>query len=145
MSDDNSNNANNAFDYAIIGAGPAGLITAWYLARDNKKVLLIDRESTIGGCHRVRRVNTNDNKKGLFAEHGPRVTIDNYFELLNVLSQININFEDLYTKYDVNDLYLSEVRNTLSLKELLAFAYEFMIFIFYENRSRNITMKEFTS
>ncbi len=55
------------YDYAIVGAGPAGLTMALYLAKNNKHVILIDRELTIGGCHRVRRVD------GMFSDHGPRI------------------------------------------------------------------------
>ena len=66
-------------DYIIIGAGPCGLTLAHYLSRNNKKVLLIDMNDDIGGCHRVKRVN------GRLTEHGPRVYIDNYLTLKNAL------------------------------------------------------------
>ena len=60
------------YDYLIVGAGPCGLALAWYLSKLNKKILIVEKENTIGGCHRVRRVN------GLFTEHGPRIYLDNY-------------------------------------------------------------------
>ena len=74
------------FDYTIIGAGPSGLTLALYLAKLNKKVLLIEREESMGGCHGVRRVN------GLFTEHGPRIILDNYFSFMDILSEMNIKF-----------------------------------------------------
>ena len=128
------------YDYAIIGGGPAGLTLAWYLAKYNKKVLLIEKESSIGGCHRVRRVN------GLFTEHGPRIYITNYFSLIDILSQMNLKFDDLFTDYDFSvNISVKKLLSLLSFKELLAFAYEFMKFTLNENMSLNVTMREFTT
>jgi hypothetical protein len=127
------------YDYIIIGSGPAGLTLAWYLATYNKKILLLEREFEIGGCHRVRRVN------GLFSEHGPRIVISNYFSLMDILSEMNIKFDDIFTGYKYPSYSVG--KNLLSLmnfKELMAFSYEFIKFIFNENPSRNVTMREFT-
>ena len=44
------------YDYTIVGAGPTGLTIAWFLAKSGYKVLIIEREIVIGGCHRVIRV-----------------------------------------------------------------------------------------
>src|ERR1044071_7302045 len=84
---------NYDYDYVIVGAGPSGLTLAWYLANYGKKILLIEREKEIGGCHRVQRVN------GLFTEHGPRIIVSNYFSLKDILKQIGLKFEDLYVPY----------------------------------------------
>jgi len=43
------------YDYAIIGSGPSGLTCSWMLQSAGHKCILIDREKSIGGCHRVRR------------------------------------------------------------------------------------------
>ncbi|QKF93726.1 pyridine nucleotide-disulfide oxidoreductase class-II [Fadolivirus algeromassiliense] len=127
------------YDYAIIGAGPAGLTLAWYLAKYNKRILLIEKESSIGGCHRVRRVD------GLFTEHGPRIVLNNYFSLIDILSQMNIRFDDLFTKYDYSvNVSVNKLLSLLSYGELLAFGYEFIKFMFNENISKNYTMTEFT-
>ena len=127
------------FDYAIIGAGPAGLTLAWYLAKYNKKVLLVEKESTVGGCHRVRRVN------GLFTEHGPRIYLKNYFSFIDILTQMNLNFDDLFTEYDFSvNVSAKKLLSLLSYKELLIFAYEFTKFTFDDTVSKNLTMAEFT-
>ena len=128
------------YDYTIIGAGPAGLTLAWYLAKYNNKVLLIDREMSIGGCHRVRRIN------GLFTEHGPRIYINNYFSLIDILKDMNLDFYDLFTKYSfsVNNS-VSDIMSILSYKETFAIVYEFLKFMINESQSKQVTMEEFTS
>ncbi len=125
------------FDYAIIGTGPTGLALALYLAKYNKKVLLIEKESTIGGCHRVRRVN------GLFTEHGPRIIVGNYFSLFDILKIIGKEFNDIFVPYNFSvNTALGEGTKILSLKEIMAFIYEFLKFVINENPSKKITMLE---
>src|SRR5919204_2705062 len=41
---------NSTYDAIIIGAGHNGLVTAAYLARAGKKVLVLERREVIGGC-----------------------------------------------------------------------------------------------
>lgn len=84
------------YDYAIIGAGPCGLTLAWYLSNYNNKVIIIDNNENIGGCHRVKRVN------GLFTEHGPRIYLDNYTMFKKLLKELNLDFYDLFTPYYFN-------------------------------------------
>jgi len=36
-------------DVAIVGAGPAGMVCAYYLARENKKVAIFERKLSVGG------------------------------------------------------------------------------------------------
>jgi len=43
------------YDLIIIGAGPSGLALAQCLRNDFNKILIIEKESSIGGCHRVIR------------------------------------------------------------------------------------------
>ena len=42
------------YDYIIIGSGPAGLTFAT-LADKNDKIMIIDKDKVIGGCHKVNR------------------------------------------------------------------------------------------
>ena len=73
-------------DFVIIGAGPAGLTLSYTLSYLGYKVVLIEKEKTIGGCHRVNRVD------GLFAEHGPRVYSDAYVNMRSLLGHMEIDF-----------------------------------------------------
>jgi glycine/D-amino acid oxidase-like deaminating enzyme len=62
------------YDVIVVGAGPSGLAVAQGCARHGGlRVLVVDKEATVGGCHRVRRVNG-----GLFTEHGPRIYSTNH-------------------------------------------------------------------
>jgi len=126
-------------DFAIVGAGPAGLTLAYYLAKYKYRVLLIDSENEIGGCHRVRRVD------GLFTEHGPRIIIRNYYALIQLLNEWGIGFDDLYTPYDFStNTSVVEMLRILSLREIGAFVKAFAQFMLTENSSRTITMEQFS-
>ncbi|PMP88275.1 MAG: hypothetical protein C0173_07480, partial [Desulfurella sp.] len=41
------------FDVVIIGAGPAGITCALELARNNKKVLILEQDSQVGGISKT--------------------------------------------------------------------------------------------
>lgn len=124
------------FDYTIIGAGPCGLTLALYLSKLNKKVLIIDKEDSIGGCHRVRRVN------GLFTEHGPRIIGSSYLSLVDILTIFDKRFDEVYVQYDYN--ISASIISVLNYWEIFGIVIEFFKFILDENQSRNITMQEFT-
>jgi hypothetical protein len=109
------------YDYVIIGGGPTGLTLAWLLSQYKQKVLIIERESYIGGCHGVKRVNN------LFSEHGPRIYIDNYLNFKEILKEMNINFNDIFIpyKFGINDFINSGINN-LSIREIFILLYTFL-------------------
>jgi len=82
------------FDYLIVGAGPTGLTLAYVLGKQGKKVLVVEREDAIGGCHRVKRLN------GLFTEHSPRVYLNSYKNMKHILLDMGSSFEEMFTPYD---------------------------------------------
>lgn len=93
------------YDLVIVGAGPCGIAMAQccsYLKTVgcNIKILVIDREDTIGGCHRVIR------KQGLFTEHGPRVYLSSYVNTFDLLKDAGIDFNDVFTYYKHNSFGL---------------------------------------
>jgi hypothetical protein len=89
------------YDYVVIGGGPTGLTLAWYLAKHNKTVLVIEREATLGGCHRVSRVveNREQSEEGYFTEHGPRIYETSYRNFINLLTDMGTDFYDLFVPY----------------------------------------------
>lgn len=123
------------WDYCIVGGGPTGLALAWYLSQYKKKVIIIERESTIGGCHRVRRIN------GFFTEHGPRVYGDNYHTLQYLLDDMGLDFHNFFTKYHADATKM--IASQIQWKEIFWLSVEFIRMTFYESYSRNISMKEF--
>ena len=129
-------------DYVIIGSGPTGLTLAWYLAKNNKKILIIEKELSIGGCHRVRRVEHNG--INYFTEHGPRIYIDNYYHLIDLLKSMHVNFNELFTPYDFTvNISIQQIISQLSTREILAIVYEFMIYAINENASKKIPLVDF--
>lgn len=127
------------YDLVIIGAGPAGLSLAQCCCK-SKKILIIDRESTIGGCHRVRRIGNN-----LFTEHGPRIYSETYNVLKMLLKDMNVNFYDLFVKseFTLTRIGNETIFSKLSFIELLYLAYEFIILLFYEDNGLNRNLGEY--
>ena len=126
------------YDYIIIGGGPTGLTLAWYLGKANKKVLLVEKESTLGGCHRVQRVD------GLFTEHGPRVYSDSYINFIDLLEDMDLKFNDLFTEYnfDLTNIGI-KTKYDLSKYELICLTLAFLKLSFVENYGKNKSIKTF--
>jgi len=131
------------YDYIIIGAGPSGLTLAYILGCINKKCLLIDSNSDIGGCHRVIRVNN------LFSEHSPRVYSNSYLNFIQLLKHMNCNFTDLFTPYNFNISRISgeTILKSLNFKEKIKLLFEFIKLIikkeFMENRNFTNETKDY--
>lgn len=129
-----------SYDYIIVGGGPTGLALAWYLSKLNKKILIIEREDSLGGCHRVRRVN------GLFTEHGPRIYLDNYLNFETILNEMGKSFDDIFTRYyfSLTTIGGSSIKN-FSIRELTTLGFSYLYFMINPNDSKNITMLEYTN
>lgn len=126
------------YDYVIIGAGPSGLTLAYLLGKSGQKCIVIDKNDSIGGCHRVTRVN------GLFTEHGPRVYSSSYKNTIKLLSLMNIDFYDLFTLYNFNISQIGgKTINNFSLKELILLIIEFFKLVVNSDHGRSISMKNF--
>lgn len=125
------------YNYIIIGAGPTGLTLAHILSQYGNKILIIEKENYIGGCHGVSRQN------GLFAEHGPRMYLSNYYTFKQILKDLDLQWEDIFTKYNFNISNIGGgVLQHLSVKELFPL---FVSFIFLNNNYKQITMNDFVT
>ena len=129
----------NKYDIVIVGGGPSGLALAQCISHLNKKILIVDREKEIGGCHRVRRVDK------MFTEHGPRIYSTTYKVFISLLKEMNINFYDIFTKYNfsISNIGNETIFSTLSKTEILLLSFEFIKLIFSNNHGRNTIMKEY--
>ena len=132
------------YDCIIIGAGPAGLTFAT-LANKNEKIMIIEKDNVIGGCHKVNRKKYEN--EYYFCEHGPRVYISNYVNFKMILNKIGLRFKDLYVrnkKTTFEMLYNDVIKtNIYTLNENLSIMKEFFNLLLDPNYAKNISMKEF--
>ncbi|AYV81993.1 MAG: flavin containing amine oxidoreductase [Homavirus sp.] len=126
------------YDYTIVGAGPCGLSIAYILSQYNKSVLIIDKHNSVGGCHRVERV---DN---YFTEHGPRMYSDAYVNTIALLDNMGLDFYDYFVEYNFTpNSVVKEYIRKFSFKEILIFVYSFLKMMIYPEYSRQITCLDF--
>lgn len=132
-------------DYTVIGAGPAGITIAYLLAKNNHKVLLLDREDTIGGCHRVRRVYDEQSNSYLFSEHGPRIYSSSYKSLQLILKEMGSSFYDFFTpyKYGVFDISSRIILEVLRPRESILLSVEVLKLLLYNKHGQDTTVYEF--
>lgn len=127
------------YDFIIIGAGPAGLTLALLLS-SQYKVLLIERESSIGGCHRVQRINN------MFTEHSPRVYSNSYKNTETILKMLGLSWNQVFTPYHFSMLTIggSTVFNSLQWFELFSFTKSFCLFLLdSKNYGTNISLANY--
>lgn len=77
------------YDIIIVGSGLAGLTAALKLSKENKKILLLEKEKYLGG----RTASWNDN--GMEIESGFHKHIGFYKELPNILKEVNVNLNNI--------------------------------------------------
>lgn len=132
------------YDLVIIGAGPSGLALAHCCSNiPNIKILVIERESQIGGCHRVNRVKHNNEK--LFTEHGPRIYSSSYKNFNYLLYEMNTSLKELYTPYKFQILNMSDIILTPNLSEIFKIILSFIFLLLNNNYGRNINMASYMS
>jgi len=114
---------NTYYENVVIGGGPTGLTISLYLSDLGEQVCLIDKNSSLGGCHRVTRV---DN---YFTEHGPRVYSSAYRNVTTVLEKIGTTFEDVFTPYFFNITSIqNQTLGVFTLREKLLIGKELLKF-----------------
>ena len=123
------------YDNIIVGGGPGGMTLATLLPGEN---LLIEREQSLGGCHRVRRVGSK------FTEHGPRIYISNYVNAISMLKNIGIDYNDYFVPYNFQFLGIgvNNVMANLSFGEMMSLIKEYFILFVNPNHGSKITMKD---
>jgi protoporphyrinogen oxidase len=132
------------YDCIIIGAGPAGLTFAT-LADKNQKILIIEKDEVIGGCHKVNRMKYEN--EYYFCEHGPRVYINNYVNFKMILNKMGLKFSDLFVrnkKTTLDMLYNDVIKtNIFSINENLSLMKEFFYLLLDPNHAKNVSMKDY--
>ena len=124
----------------IIGAGPTGLFIAILLSKLGHKCTVIDKNHNIGGCHRVIR------DEGILTEHGPRIYMDNYVNFIQLLNMLNIDFYKIFKKYKYKfPGKLKELLNILTIRELLIFQSNYLLFMINPSYFKKISLEYFTN
>lgn len=133
----------NKYDIIIVGAGPSGLTLAKCFSSLNKKVLILDREQSIGGCHRVKRV--FENNEMLFTEHGPRIYSNNYINTAMILEKLGTTFSDVFTPYNFSIFNIGNetLFSTLNISEVASLALYYFPLLINSEYGNDISMKDF--
>jgi phytoene dehydrogenase-like protein len=123
----------------IIGAGPAGLTLAHCCSHIGLKILIIDREKNIGGCHRVIR--TQD---GLFTEHSPRIYLSDYVNVFHIMSELGLKQDDIFVpyKYTMIDIII-KLLPYIHVHEIFTIIFAYLIYIFNPNHGYITSLKDF--
>jgi hypothetical protein len=129
------------YDLVIIGGGPAGLAVAQCCSKYAKNILILEKESSIGGCHRVRRVDK------YFTEHGPRVYSDSYMVFKSLLSDVDLDFYELFKPYNFSFLQIGgeTIWTALNWRELFTLVQDFTIMLLNPDHGKNMTMKQYVT
>ena len=108
-----SNPKNMDYEYIIIGSGPAGLQTAYYLQKHNKKYVILEKSDEVGSffkkypIHRnlisINKVNTGTNNKEFNLRHDWNSLLSDDDSLL-----FKNYTKDFYPKADVMVKYLND-------------------------------------
>ena len=126
-----------SYDYVIVGGGPTGMTIAWILSNQKKKVLLIEKDEVLGGCHKVLRVN------GYFTEHGPRVYSNSFLMFIELLADMDIAFTDLFISFKYNTPHINNKKLNLTFNEIIALLLAFLKLIVNKDYGRTVSMKDF--
>lgn len=120
------------YDVVIIGAGPSGLALAQGCTRYGRSVLVIEKEDSIGGCHRVQRVD------GMFTEHGPRMYSTNYQTFDGFLREFGESLNSLFVPANVRF-----PTGEISTKDYLPIIFGTFALWFDSDYGKNQSMKDF--
>lgn len=127
------------YDYIVIGGGPSGLSCATMLSKINKKVLLVDSNRCLGGCHRVDRV---DN---LFSHHSPMVYTDSSVNFRSFLNEINYPFYENFIKYDFSlfNIANKNLFKNMGKTEWFHFSIDFIRILLQKNHLKDISIGQY--
>lgn len=124
------------YDHIIVGAGPAGLTLATYLPG---RILLLERDATIGGIHKVRR-----DVSGYFGEHGPRMYSGSFVNTKRVLRDIGTSWDQVFTQatYAADMIDGKRWYRWLSAREVLVLATHFARMVVNDDHGKHVTMRD---
>ena len=128
------------YDLIVVGAGPAGLALAHTSSSIYRRVLIIDKELEIGGCHRVKR-----NADGMFTEHGPRIYLSFYYNFFNLMNEMGLKIEDVFVeyKYSFLDVANTKILPLYNIYEIFMFSLAYLMFVINDDYGKDISLYEY--
>ena len=138
-----SQDYNKAYDIVIIGGGPSGLALAQMCCKiKDLKILIIEKEDDIGGCHRVRRKYIEELGENMFTQHSPVVYGQTYLTFQKLLKDMNLNFYDLFVKYNFNIIEIGgeTIFSVLLFREISSFVLPFLFLTFNPEYGNDIVL-----
>ena len=128
------------YDITIVGGGPSGIALALMLEKTGKKILLTEREKTLGGCWRVEWQNEK-----YYTEHSPHIMTSNYKKFMQLCKYLKVNnkFKNTYKyKSSFRSVYLDKnVIGKLKFSDIVKIVSGLIISRFIENKQ---TVDEFS-
>ena len=85
------------YDYIILGAGPAGLQLGYFLHKENKKYVILEKDTVCSFFKRLPR------HRKLISFNKPYIVDCDYNNLINI-PDLNINKNEVHMRYDWNSL-----------------------------------------
>lgn len=128
------------YDLVIVGTGPAGLALAHTSSSLYRRILIIDKEQEIGGCHRVKR-----DVDGLFTEHGPRIYLSIYYNFFNLMNEMGLKIEDVFVnyKYTFSDIATSKILPNFTFYEIMIYILTFLMYVIDDDYGKDISLYEY--
>lgn len=122
----------------VVGGGPSGIATAFWLSRRGHRVTLLERESELGGCHRVLR------SKGYFTEHAPRMYLSSYTHFFSLLNEMNIDGSALFVPYEHHPLQMVlYLLHRLTWFESMQLAWAWLVSRMWSSFGQNVRLSAF--
>ena len=137
---------NNIYDLVCVGGGPAGLALAQMCCKvKGLKILLIDKEASLGGKHHIRRIYVPELGEYMFSHHSPLVYSPTYVTFQKLLKEMKTDFYDLFTKYNFNIIEIggSTLFSVLSFNEISSFILPFLFLVFNHEYGNDIILHDF--
>lgn len=127
------------YDITIVGGGPSGIALALMLENTGKRILLVERENTLGGCWRVEWQNEK-----YYTEHSPHIMTSNYKRFMQLCKYLNVKneFKNTYKyKSSFRSVYLDKnVIGNLKFSDIIKIVSGLIMSRFIENKQ---TVDEF--
>ena len=126
------------YDLIIVGAGPSGLALAHVCSNIYRKILVIDKEYTIGGIHRVKR-----DFYGIYTEYGPRIYMSIFYNFIDIIREIGLDYNILFKRYKYNFISNLLFRNSLTFYEKYILLCAYLRYLFNDNYGKNTCLYDY--